>query len=95
MGSLGTESSASGVAFGTEWTREEMEQQTSHMSGAEKVQFFIDKFRVGAVKDFPWFQDAERTQPTFTTHEINVRRHVMVENAHGESFFEARSRPIR
>ena len=48
----------------------------------------MDRFRVGAVKDYPWFQGPGNTNPTFITHEINTRRHAMVENAHGESFLK-------
>ena len=32
-----SDSLGSAVSVSTEWTREEMEQQTIHMSGAEKV----------------------------------------------------------
>ena len=50
-----------------------------------QVQFFVDKYRVGAVKDFPWFSGPHNLA-TFVTHPINTRRHAVVEAQYGDSF---------
>ena len=49
-----------------------------------QVQFFVDKYRVGAVKDFPWFS-GPHDLATFVTHPIKTRRHAVVEAQHGDS----------